>query len=409
MQLLPELIDKNMGKEFRNLLKLTGEGDWKRKLHKLEMLPRNSDIDLYGQYLRNKNPLLSGIEQYMSLEKSGKSIWKHKSESITRAATYAYFINRISNQGNKDLKSKIKGRLLDDDSVRALLFELDISAHFLSLGYNVEFMDFNNKADYDFLVSDGHFELEVECKRKSADAGRKITRRDFYFFSDILFSYLKDTEKKFVVLVKCKDRLRSDQTLLRELAREIKRCLANNTTDGESGNLVFNIEHLPSGLQIKSNEEAVEILKPYWAGSEHFFVFSNRNTTVVIKCESLQRDRVLKAIYDELKKGATQFSRTRGGLLACFIEDINEDGWNQLSQDSGLSAMTHRLFANPERSHVRFVTYSSEEVPVRVASNVTSFSAANLSFENRQSKYSVPRSFLRFRNAPHREGANHRG
>ena len=53
---------------------------------------------------------------------------------------------------------------------------MDLAIHFFRLGYEVQFADLLGQAQYDLLVSKGEHELEVECKRKSIDAGRKIKK-----------------------------------------------------------------------------------------------------------------------------------------------------------------------------------------------------------------------------------------
>ena len=110
---------RSVGKEFRNLLKITGETVWKRELQKFKSRYRCSDLDRYGQYLANKNPLLFAIGEYLELERSGKSIWKNMNERIMRVAGYAYLVNRISKNGGDKLRRKIIGRLLNDDDVNA--------------------------------------------------------------------------------------------------------------------------------------------------------------------------------------------------------------------------------------------------------------------------------------------------
>jgi hypothetical protein len=103
---------------------------------------------------------------------------------------------------------------------------------------------------------------------------------------------------------------------------------------------------------------------------------------------------VLKAIYEDLKRGAHQLSKTRPSMLACQIEDLEDDAWERLRGNSGLAAMTGRLLQSPERNHVNVVVYSSDQTPPKKESGVTSFSATNLSFGNKFAKFSIPKSFL---------------
>ena len=81
----------------------------------------------------------------------------------------------------------------------------------------------------------------------------------------------------------------------------------------------------------------------------HHFVWSNVQT-LIVGCESTDRDRVLKAIYEDLKHGAGQLSKSRPSMLACQLEDIDDEGWNQLHGESGLAAMSGRLLLESPRT-----------------------------------------------------------
>jgi hypothetical protein len=122
--------------------------------------------------------------------------------------------------------------------------------------------------------------------------------------------------------------------------------------------------------------------------------------TLIIGCESTEKDRVLKAIYEDLKRGADQLSKTRPSMLACQIEDLEDDAWERLRGDSGLAAITARLFENTARNHVNLVVYSSDRTPPRKEGGVTSFSATNLSFRNPSAQFSIPESFVGLKPMP---------
>ena len=183
------------------------------------------------------------------------------------------------------------------------------------------------------------------------------------------------------------------QELFHSVAEEIKRCRSEGRDKGLVENLRFELLNLSPGLQIRTNKEAATVLAPYWSQGAHYFVWSNVET-LVVGCESTDTDRVLKAIYEDLKHGAGQLSKTRPALLACQLEEIDDEAWDELRGKSGLAVMTARLLGNPERSHINFVVYSSDRTPVQKEGNTTAFSATNLSFGNKSAKFSIPKSFL---------------
>lgn len=395
MKLKLEVSEKNISREFRQFLELTEETNWAAKIKKFNARPKLSELDIVGQYLAAKNPLLRAIIQYLELEKRGQVIWRHRTPEILRAAGYVFILNRLCREPNIGLK-RIKGLLLDDDKIKPFLFEIDIAAHFLRQGYNVVFADLEGVGRYDLLIQGDH-ELEVECKRKSADAGRKITRHDFYFLSEILFSQLRQVKGRYLVSLTVTDRLVANELVLRKLAERIRKSLSTKTLQDNVDNLRFSIELLPTDMVVRTNEEAAAELSRYSTGSEHFNVFSNQDSTFIIRCGSMQKDDVLTAIYDALKDASSQLSGTRAGLIPCFIEDVDEHDWSSLQQPGGLTAVTTKLFDSTDRGHVQFVTFSSDHRQIREAYNAVSFGATNLTFENTKARYPVPREFIKMK------------
>ena len=220
------------------------------------------------------------------------------------------------------------------------MFDLDIAIHYFRCGYEVQFVDLQGLATFDLLVSDGHSQLEVECKTKSADAGRKITRGNFYLLCDVLTAELAPLTESFAVLFKCDGRLSGNQELFHAVGDEIKRCRIGLRESGKVETLQFEIRNFPPGLQIRNHKEAAAALVPHWSPDAHYLVMNNVET-LILGCESTDENRVLKAIYEDLKDGAgNQLSKTRPSMLACQIEDIEDEAWSKLQGETGLAAMT---------------------------------------------------------------------
>jgi hypothetical protein len=287
----------------------------------------------------------------------------------------------------------LKSILFDDDTARAFMFDLDIAIHFFRRGYDVKFVDLQDIGTFDLLISDGQLECEVECKTKSADAGRKITRSNFALLCDVLCADLPPLTESIAVLFKCDGRLSGSQELFHAVAAEVKKYRSALQDSGQIESLSFEINKLSPGLQIRTDEEAAKALAPHWAPNAHYFVLSNAET-LIIGCESTDKNRVLKAIYEDLRHGAGQLSKTRPSMLACQLEDIQDEDWSALQGETGLAAMSGRLLGSLERRHVNFVVYSSDQTMPKKEGAVTSFSATNLTFESKEPKYPLPKSFF---------------
>ena len=75
--------------------------------------------------------------------------------------------------------NRSRGSILNDDSIKGFLFELDLAIHFFNRAFDLTFVDLEGRGNYDLLVTKGALEMEIECKRKSIDAGRKIKKGEF--------------------------------------------------------------------------------------------------------------------------------------------------------------------------------------------------------------------------------------
>lgn len=393
MRFNPEIYDQEAEREFQRFFGWTGEQTWRNKIRKLESSPRLSEADVYRQYLRQRNPFTVTVGHYFNLTRDGKSVAKSLDDFDKRVCGYIKLLNGVAHSASSAMLNRLKGSILDDESVKGFLFELDIAVHFFRLDYDVRFADLEGLGQYDLLVSDGKIELEVECKRKSIDAGRKIKKGDFYLLADILFAELKLSRRRFAILVTSEGRMGADQGLYRSLAETVKELLKAESGSLHVANLEVKVKPLPDGPQIQSDAEALTTLAQFGPFYSYQAVFSSADTTIAIRCESAEPNKVLEAIYDELKKGASQLSGTRPALVGCLIEEIEDEGWKALQGGSGLQAVAARLLGNSRR-HINMLAFSSDRTPAQREDNVLSFGATHLDFWHRDPKYPLPKSFV---------------
>jgi hypothetical protein len=137
------------------------------------------------------------------------------------AQTVVAVHQRLTFAGKASLEGRIRDCLQATSGFASLYAEMDVARRLFDFGYDVEFSDLEGTARYDLRFAKGAAEGEVECKSLSADAGRKIHRRDFYRFMESLGPAIVDrinTGAKETILVTVNDRLPSDdhsQQLLR--------------------------------------------------------------------------------------------------------------------------------------------------------------------------------------------------
>lgn len=360
----PELIDRNMGREIERFLEFTGRKFWEGQIEKLRQQLSSKKFHFYKGWLRKRNPFLLPLEEYFQLTKEGKSIWKNASPRLKYFAKQTCVLNILVRNLSSLAKNKILGELRDPSGIRSFLFELQIATHFLVRSFEVYFLDLESSSEqvsFDLLAKTQNTEIEIECKRKSYDAGRKITREGFYLLADEICSEALGKGHNFAVNIVCQDNLGKNQHEFRKFAESIRHALdSNQDSVSLSPKVSAQILSLPSGMKIRSDEEAARILSPNWTPAAHYAVISGNKGTIIIRTESQKKDRILKAIFEELEKGSEQLSKTRPSILACFIEEIGEDEWELLKDEGGLANIAGEFFIKDRNKHVNFVTYSSD-------------------------------------------------
>lgn len=360
----PELVDRNMGREIERFLEFTGRNLWEDQIEKLRQQLFSKKFHFYKVWLQNRNPLLGPLREYFQLIKEGKSIWKNASPRLKYFAKQACVINILVRKLNSIANNKILGELHDPPRIRSFLFELQVATHFFVRGFDVYFLDLESSSEqrsFDFLVKNQHAEIEIECKRKSCDAGRKITREGFYLLADAICSKTLGRGQNFAVNIVCQDTLGKNQHEFQKFAELIKCALDSKQNSENLGPKVSaEISYLPSGIKISSNQEAARILSRNWVPDAHYALISGKKGTIIIRTESQKRDRILKAIFEELEKGSDQLTKTRPSILACYIEEIEEDEWVLLKDESGLANMTGAFFVKGRNNRVNIIAYSSD-------------------------------------------------
>jgi hypothetical protein len=355
-----DLNVRHFGREIERFLANTDRKHWEKLIKKIEA----TEGIFFKSYLLRRNPLIHGIQQYLYLCRQGQVIWKHRSPEIELLVRNAFIINRLLYSLNESAKKQILGRLRNDD-IRSLLHELSIATHFFRNGCDVVFVEHEGKLEgngtYDLHVLRNSLEAEVECKYKSYDAGRKIKRAALYLLCDEIIKQLGNYHIRCLIEIDCMRTLGQNRSTIISVVDKLKSAI-DRREQRISFNKDFsiNVNYLPEKLVIKSDEEVRTTIEPFVTPQSHFATVSNDEMTVIIKVESEERDKVLRAIYGELKQALDQFSKTNPGLISCYIEGIYPEQWQELQGDNGLAAMTTYLLDREKADHIHTIAYSSE-------------------------------------------------
>lgn len=100
------------------------------------------------------------------------------------ALLFASDIVQLAGQLSERGRANLHGRLRDGlkRGFAGLYLETSIFRELLLEGFDVDPIDLEDLQQFDFLATRNGVKVQLECKSLSADAGRKIHRRDFYRF-----------------------------------------------------------------------------------------------------------------------------------------------------------------------------------------------------------------------------------
>ncbi len=102
----------------------------------------------------------------------------------------------LSATGQKRFEERLNEAFKQTYGLRPLAFELTAAIHFMRAGCNVTFVDMesnqNSSPRTDFLVEKDGVAFDLECKAFSADAGRKIDRKNLCKLGGIFLPSIKE-------------------------------------------------------------------------------------------------------------------------------------------------------------------------------------------------------------------------
>jgi hypothetical protein len=235
---------------------------------------------------------------------------------------------RLTPAGKARLEGRVRAALSAETGFAALYLEMDIAHRLFNAGCDVEFPDLEGTAQCDLLFSNARVSGEVECKSLSADAGRKIHRKDFYRLLQPLEQYLlrrAQAGAREVLLVTLKDRLPSKTASQQRLRDAIERAAsgAKSPIDGD----FFSIQRQDFGPTLEAALSA-DRSAFYKACNDRFGEnvhvagpMSDQGCSVVVM-RSLLGDDTSRPWLDAMEKAASQFSGTRPGFIAVQVNDV---------------------------------------------------------------------------------------
>lgn len=236
---------------------MADEARWEKRINQLRKDFSSSPFlaKIVTHYHWFEMALADQIEMTINGSKEKSSPDPQSLSALLFAQTIVEVYEHLSNTGKTSLRGRIRDSIKAETGFSALYLELNIARLLFEAGYEVEFTDLDGFGRYDLRFWNGRAEGEVECKSISTDAGRRIHRKDFYRFMDVIGSEITiraESGANEVVVITINDRMPSDagqQMILRSAVIEV--LSKPNITSNFSGSF-FTIEREPYELHLGS-------------------------------------------------------------------------------------------------------------------------------------------------------------
>lgn len=353
----PEHIEK--------LIEFCGRNRIKKAIQKYKKSILFSKPIYREYYLKLRHPWWEAFLIYKKYLKSRKPFIGELDERLVNLACDAKMIELLQKTMPNNVKNKFKRDLLDNDNAVNYLFELKTAWQYYLKGHKIVWYDSINKHP-EFRVITDTLEFNVECKRISVDASRKIRRSDFYRFMEMLVPNLVDTKITGNIEIILNSRLQSSNVTLKQVSLRILKHIKNRNFVGN-----FNLEDISLKTNIVEGSNIIVDMQkriadfysniPYGAhGIIVSRVFNNNPVDpleIIVKSE--KSDEYLTSIYKKIQNAISdQLSNDIPGLIACHIPAIiNFTGFEK---DSALANMTYKLFSKKENEHLAAIIYVSD-------------------------------------------------
>jgi hypothetical protein len=337
-------------------------------------------------YLKLRHPWWESFTYYFELQREGKSIRKNLDLRLKNLAGDGKKISVLQSLMPSKVRDKFKKNLLDENRAYDFLYELDIAWHYLINDHQITWYEEDGKPD--FLVEGSELSFNVECKRVTVDASRKIWRKDLYRFVEKLLPEIEKLNLKGSINLILNSRLHSSDTHIQQLSNQMIEVVKNNGHSGKfylpQGEVHLDLEEANfESVDLKNKQQEMWKNKPH---ESHGVIYASDYKgkpvdAIEFLISSKKADKVLEGIKDKIKDAAIrQIPKDKPGVISCFLEDIAD--LTNIANDSGLQLMANYLLNKEELSHIAAIAFCAEPRVQFEESGVEYFNSQGLLFRN---------------------------
>jgi hypothetical protein len=288
--------------------------------------------------------------------------------------------------------TEFRSRLLGSDDISPIFFELNVASHFWQLGFDIEWVlpstELRVKSP-EFIARNNKFSIEVECKAKRPDAGRKIQRRSFYRLIDAISETISGHRFSGLINITIPKHMPKDNNSHDEILASIRTCLQNplSKVELDSGiEILFDINRTNILMPVNAiSTKIAKIRKPYSMVGAIFTQTQGMFATnpLIVCVDSLLPDRYMEGVFNTLREANHQFSGKSPSLICCFVPEIKS--FVGMERDSAVAKMTEAFFIKHSNPCVFAVSYISDaqrdELGILISKSMPSLTFMNPNYD----------------------------
>lgn len=314
------------------LVKLAGEELWKKRTTHLRSFGRSPYLariasDYHWVELQLDDELAKR-QEHVSSEVGADPI-------AARALRFAQGIVEVYRSlppvGQRQLEGRIRDALQAETGFAALYQEMEIATILINQNFDVGFPDLENLGRADISFQQGAANGLIECKALSADAGRKIHRKHFYRFMDVISQEVLDRISRSgvseLVLITLKDRLPSKLQSDTPLVQATRNLLRSGKVS-HAGDTDFEIVRKPystlfDALRPMSERDFYAEAQKKFGTNCHIAGGWTETGGCLILMRSEREDDHSKPQLEAMKEAAEQLPADRPGFIALQFNEVS--------------------------------------------------------------------------------------
>ena len=269
-------------------------------------------------------------------------------------------------------EARLADAMQDGQSLTELFHLLRTAWLHRSRGFEVAFAGFANGAPFDLLLTRDGSRAEVACEVVSAESGRGVHQGAWFQLADMvdpdLQAWLSSHPGRYLLKMTLPRGLRragdpactSGECELASLHRRIKAMLAEQRRADQDPAAVMRLDPLVIAASQAAENGLLSRLRSEFGPETQLAVSQSGQAVFVMAAHAGAENDVPAAIRRRMESVVSDRLTGRApGILAMYVDDIDEVEWGRLARDMTLEGETRQFLTRPEARHVVTVACTS--------------------------------------------------